>query len=1061
MTEAILQRLFWKEFRVQRAMWIALLVAALGLQVLVTFFMRMPGTQANFQWVALFYIGALFAWIYALAAGAVGYSIEREDETHIRLVTLVCPPFWTAVVKITTGVVGTLGLLVLTTISAYFFSEVRLGPGNVGIHEFLAAGLAVISTMFLTLAASLYVSLYASRPLYALIAAGIFCPTMHLFCVVVTTTRFGPTSGSAESMVSYAISQLVIAALFFLCGVLVRSVNWMNRDFISAPRTRWLPRIRFVQVQPDGTIVVPIERREESVVLSPEAAVMMPPPRRFRWSSIWLFGSGRLRVWRFLIWRELTETRRWCWLLLPLLFFISLTITNHYEASGLLFFACLYATSCGLMTFQQEQKRDQFLFLTYRGIAPFTVWWTKHAAWMWRLMLGLAFLILVPILGIPRFLDDLLAGFRRFGMSGHPNVHWGDIYVWATYRTPLWVLLETPSTLLASYAIGQTASLLVRRAIVSVFTGAMGASLLFAWLTATAHLGVSPLLTTVPLLVGLIATTALHCRAWMLRYYTKKVWARLWSTLLFGPCLALGLVVWFRVTEIPVPVAHTPEHLAPPLGSWHDRKSKPEQYAEQIRALTAPPSEVALRNGNEYRIVLQKIRSIAISRDNSASAQASDSSELNLLIDQLVKIGKRNDCSFDPLTEHSRQRLSALATDADLAIDRILASARRELDNGQNHAQAIEKALAALWLLRDIERRATMLLSNGRFNSILTTLIEVAAQPATSNEQIDQLIAELIQYRDQMPTPEAYLHVNTQLRLRLIERDPAEWFDGVQNETGFLVWLPGEQARLRRYVLWNFDLEQSKTMGVAFEGNRSSRSAFDVAQHLRPLHEVERSSYMESTFMARYLPSNTFDVSQFVQRDVQLKGTLIALALIADYRGRPAPRELTLKRNLGFKLTDPSWPNLNFDWWPDGLPDSTSPRAPSGIDVERLKATKPAGDGVPFLVGGQGRFELHQQKVREHTVQTSDMGATAATPFGMPGVPAMPGAPNGVPTKTREFERFQIRMSRAITSPDGPQVIIPIPQAVFAVRSSDIEPAWKSRISGPLETVDEVVFDPQ
>ena len=114
MTAAIVKRLLWKEYRVQRGLWLALLLISVGMQVLVFFMLSSPTNLGPPLFGTLIGLGMLPAGFYTMGCGCVTFASEREDDTHIRAVSMVYPPALTLLLKMLFGIVTTLAFVALS-----------------------------------------------------------------------------------------------------------------------------------------------------------------------------------------------------------------------------------------------------------------------------------------------------------------------------------------------------------------------------------------------------------------------------------------------------------------------------------------------------------------------------------------------------------------------------------------------------------------------------------------------------------------------------------------------------------------------------------------------------------------------------------------------------------------------------------------------------------------------------------------------------------------------------------------------------------------------------------
>ena len=79
MSLSIFWRLFWKEYRLQRSLWIAMTVLTVMLQLLVAVYERRLGSIGA---TTLYFIAVAFPALYALGCGATLFAGEREADTY-------------------------------------------------------------------------------------------------------------------------------------------------------------------------------------------------------------------------------------------------------------------------------------------------------------------------------------------------------------------------------------------------------------------------------------------------------------------------------------------------------------------------------------------------------------------------------------------------------------------------------------------------------------------------------------------------------------------------------------------------------------------------------------------------------------------------------------------------------------------------------------------------------------------------------------------------------------------------------------------------------------------
>jgi ABC-type transport system involved in cytochrome c biogenesis permease component len=126
MNSSIALRLLWKEYRVQRGLWVSMAFGCFALQALIAFLI--PSDQESFQGIVP--IAFMLTSFYAIGSGSITFAIEREDGTQLRPVMLGCPPGLTLTIKIVFGIVTTALLLAIT-----FSSGMLMTLGSLTLPE--------------------------------------------------------------------------------------------------------------------------------------------------------------------------------------------------------------------------------------------------------------------------------------------------------------------------------------------------------------------------------------------------------------------------------------------------------------------------------------------------------------------------------------------------------------------------------------------------------------------------------------------------------------------------------------------------------------------------------------------------------------------------------------------------------------------------------------------------------------------------------------------------------------------------------------------------------------
>ncbi len=1046
MSTRVLQRLIWKEYRTQRSLWLALLVAAVGIQLL----MLMVSTGPNGGGIggAMFAVGVLMAGFFALGSGAISFASEREDDTHIRLVSMTAPAGLTFFTKLVVGGLATFLFVIVVSFSAWVFAgnpswPEAMGPDVPPLLVFLWANcLSALSWGILC-------SLFCRRVITALVVGGIAVTSSYTFISIIVAEALGVRGVDRHVMLVLCGLMSAMCVATWLVSYLV-AVGWLRRDFASGPaiKPRWrFPRIRFVEVRKDGTIVVPIEAFsiDELPVLTPDLAVSQPTPRVIRRWLWWLFGGRGRQLFRFLVWRELVETRLVFWGCLLLLWVFNGSEYGGLPAlwsepvhSGMIrewvrtqgwFSHWLIALACGWMTFRREQTDRHFLLLTYRGTPSSTVWLSKQCVWLFRLMI--AFILVHGV------------AMARCDWTHAADHVWVVSFFMAQTSQSFLAIFNLPIAMLGIFAVGQAFSLFVRRAVVSAFFAFIAAALLGCWIGLTCFAGVPLVLSTLPLAVCLMVASAMHCRPWMMELLGLRVIAKPIALSLLG---VVGCVVGtsvFRATEIPVASAPLTQH----ANLYNSSSWTSESHEKQVARILSPLTTSEIETANRYRRLISEIKAVSDLADL----------KLELSADQLqflVETAERPDCSFwDPQQLVLEKPDQQLSTDLSSLNYHLTQAAIKETQAEKGGAQrALRMYLAAFAMQRHRMGRAhpSRYVAFGD-NWVLPGWLDWAARPDVTPELVDKAVARLIEIRNEMPTSEAFRVVHAAYMDKLLESDPTVWlwlppepvndldrhnplaFASLQIGASF----PGERERLKRLFaaverereLINLEFEKglrgsSSSLGswarAELEDLRSDPAAVRLGGYPPPpwaRSELEGNRFgpsivrwYDSTPLAKKLigfdnysnrASNPFARQDIIWFEARFRMTILAMYLIVEHRGKEAPLGLELNRRVGIDLTDP-WTGKPFAWFPDGLPASLGS---SSIPVE-----------TPFLMSrGPESYEL---VLRRYGPRTEPPNADTTYYVDVAGTSA-------------SYPRFVV------------PTYVSLPRHTFKPRA---EPVWKARI---------------
>ncbi len=164
MSDPIIERLLWKEYRMQRGFWLSMAALAVVGQVLGLCLMPRHYFSGDVAW--LFGLALGIPAFYALGCGATLFAAEREDGTLEQLRVLAAPGWKVWCSKLGFGLASTAALFGMLTLLAFsfegIFAESR-APREMELKISVACVIAAIEF----LAWGIFFSLLTKRPLNA------------------------------------------------------------------------------------------------------------------------------------------------------------------------------------------------------------------------------------------------------------------------------------------------------------------------------------------------------------------------------------------------------------------------------------------------------------------------------------------------------------------------------------------------------------------------------------------------------------------------------------------------------------------------------------------------------------------------------------------------------------------------------------------------------------------------------------------------------------------------------------------------------------------------------
>lgn len=556
MTTAIasppLKRFLWKEYRMLRGLWLAVLVLGLLVDWLLSALLSQP---ADFPTVR-FCVALAAATLYAAGAAAVLFSVEHEEQTYDFLRGL--PTTWQPMFA---------GKLVIATISAVALAAVLaiLGvlpggfqlPSNLDLQN--AASVLGIA-IFEAVAWGTLCSLIFKRPLAAAMATLVVGSLVTSSAVDAMNTSALPLSNPAAYATAIPLRLAIVITVLGLSAVVAR--RWLGVGMI-VPRTSTLDSTKYLT-----RVRARIGARRTNY------AIRFHRTRRF---------ATILR----LIWQTWRES--WKFLVLPV------TLAAACLAIGLsggwvrgiakqtdIFFpvaacsliCCLAASPAllGALTFTADQRRGGVRFLAEHAASPRLVWLSRQIVWLGMLVLLTAVVIMAAAMLITNFVHANLREYQQMHDDFGPSIYdareiRNDIATGVYAGTTAMTFACCGA--LAAYAIGQFCSMLLKSEIVSAFTSLVLAVVLIAWVLVLVAWGLSSWIFVLPLAIAFLSATWLRAPYWVVGRNSWRTWAM----------PALAIIGTLAVFAIMLPQIRLSEVRSIPLQTLSSGKPTPTSVA--------------------------------------------------------------------------------------------------------------------------------------------------------------------------------------------------------------------------------------------------------------------------------------------------------------------------------------------------------------------------------------------------------------------------------------------------------------------------------------------------
>jgi ABC-type transport system involved in cytochrome c biogenesis permease component len=480
-------RIVWKDVRIQRQAWLAILIATPFVHLAYQAFMALE--SAPTEPLGHLAVALVASVVYMLGCGATLFSSEDESGTLDLLRSFPISSGRVFLAKISLGVVSGLALAITLSLIA----GLAFGGGDVGDawpRIVAAAGVGGVELF----AWSILCGFLTRHPLWAA-ALGVTIPSFLLGTLYPALWPQVPsTLGVFQNHVSFLEARSVIVVGLLAVNALLARAWFTGR--LDEWRMGWSWRRS-----------------------APSDSWIRPATQIGRWAP-----------WRRHFWLTIRQGR---WFMLGLIalhgicfgwWFPEVNSGRSAYDPGLLYLPLIVtALAAGVLGFGLDQFQGRFRFYAEQGVDVRQVWWSRQLVWGGVLLLSLL-MTLVP------------AVFNR-----------GD-YLWFDQWGHQTTIVIYASVIL--FAVGQLSAFFLRRLIVAAVAPFLSLLPVMTW-AAFIHVGgVSPWIGIAPIPPALLLVTWYFARPWYDERLDRRAKIQL-GVMLLGPLLAVGLLTCaYRALEL-------------------------------------------------------------------------------------------------------------------------------------------------------------------------------------------------------------------------------------------------------------------------------------------------------------------------------------------------------------------------------------------------------------------------------------------------------------------------------------------------------------------------------
>jgi hypothetical protein len=737
MNRSIFWRLVWKEYRTQRAFWLAMVALVFLLQLLVVGLSE--GDRGAERLVATTFALALaFSALYAGGCGATLFATEHETGTFEFQRAVPVSSWRLFAAKLTFAVLSTSAILAVLLFLAACISRWSFPAGESAREIWGLFGFGIVELLVW----GILFSLVLDQPLKAAILT---ITTVSVY-VHVLAVNYGGLQQDISGYVKVLPLRVAIAAAVGLVNVLVAR-RWLERSGATAGWSR--RAIRTAGQARGGTPALPAQPLEPSRDI--------------------LFGR--------LLWQQWRQSRRMMLVVaaaaVPVVctgVWVS-TSLPYYVSGTLEIITLLVSLLAGLMgacVFLGDQWREQFRFFAERGARPGYVWLSRQLVWIAPLVLFTT-LVVPPFLfaGREQVLHETYQAQYRLDQFLHESFdsypHQPSTWLSVAFSSRhVWYFLVCVAV---AYAAGQFCSILFRSGILAVVFGLMLGAALCGWTLLMGLLDINSLWAAAPIPLVLLLATRLRTTDWILQRNTLRAWLRLGAVLLVPAVAIVAAVPAARVSGIPEvhPGLLPGEYEREPTAEEQATAAMYQRALEAYRSLTAflPP--------------LQQQQESEQAKDTAKSAKARAQAEEAWLkaneptIPLILAAAGRplGNVACPPRPAYRAWEMPGLGDLADL----LVSAARHDQRSGRLD-QAMDRYLAALRVVRYMGYYAREWSGRHIELSVYRELQSWSVLPGQTPERIAAMLRQLDTLIPTLPPRCNVLKTQYVLARDLIDLDP-------------------------------------------------------------------------------------------------------------------------------------------------------------------------------------------------------------------------------------------------------------------------------------------------